>query len=194
MIRVDEKLNVVISVADDDGQPGLYVYSAPISREVFEANFRALSLTYAEITARDSSYLPIGIRCASLTLKDVAAAEAARKGRQGDGGAAALLAEIKRLTTILAPSQGGWDTLPVPEAIRAGVLTDEEWSEVESAIVFFTGAYWLAPSRRRKEVVTALCSMLGWQATSSLPLEFVAGLPTSKPGASPKVGASSVPS
>ena len=194
MIRVDEKLNIVISVADEDGQPAFYVYSAPISREVFEANFRILSLTYAEITGQDSSYLSVGIRCAALTLKDVAASEAARKGRQGDGGAAALLAEIKRLTTILAPSQGGWDTLPVPDAVRSGVLTDEEWSEVESAIVFFTGAYWLAPIRRRKEVVTALCSMLGWQATSSLPSEFAAGLPTSKPGASPKVGASSVPS
>lgn len=194
MIRVDEKLNIVISVADEDGQPAFYVYSAPISREVFEANFRILSLTYAEITGQDSSYLSVGIRCAALTLKDVAASEAARKGRQGDGGAAALLAEIKRLTTILAPSQGGWDTLPVPDAVRSGVLTDEEWSEVESAIVFFTGAYWLAPGRRRKEVVTALCSMLGWQATSSLPSEFAAGLPTSKPGASPKVGASSVPS
>lgn len=194
MIRVDEKLNLVISVADDDGQTAFYVYSAPISREVFEANFRSLSLTYAEITAREANYLSVGIRCASLTLKDVAASEAARKGRQGDGGAAALLAEIKRLTTILAPSPGGWETLPVPDAIRAQVLTDEEWSEVESAIVFFTGAYWLAPSRRRKEVVTALCSMLGWQATSLLPLEFAAGLPTSKPGASPKVGASSVPS
>lgn len=194
MIRVDEKLNLVISVADDDGQTAFYVYSAPISREVFEANFRALSLTYAEITARDSNYLSVGIRCASLTLKDIAAAEAARKGRQGDGGAAALLAEIKRLTTALTPSHAGWETLPVPDAIRAQVLTDEEWSEVESAIVFFTGAYWLAPSRRRKEVVTALCSMLGWQATSLLPLEFAAGLPTSKPGASPKVGASSVPS
>ena len=194
MIRVDEKLNLVISVADDDGQTAFYVYSAPISREVFEANFRSLSLTYAEITAREANYLSVGIRCASLTLKDVAASEAARKGRQGDGGAAALLAEIKRLTTILAPSPGGWETLPVPDAIRAQVLTDEEWSEVESAIVFFTGAYWLAPIRRRKEVVTALCSMLGWQATSSLPSEFAAGLPTSKPGASPKVGASSVPS
>ena len=194
MIRVDEKLNIVISVADEDGQPAFYVYSAPISREVFEANFRILSLTYAEITGQDSSYLSVGIRCAALTLKDVAASEAARKGRQGDGGAAALLAEIKRLTTILAPSQGGWDTLPVPDAVRSGVLTDEEWSEVESAIVFFTGAYWLAPGRRRKEVVTALCSMLGWQATSSLPSEFAAGLPTSKPGASPKMGASSVPS
>jgi hypothetical protein len=194
MIRVDEKLNIVISVADEDGQPAFYVYSAPISREVFEANFRILSLTYAEITGQDSSYLSVGIRCAALTLKDVAASEAARKGRQGDGGAAALLAEIKRLTTILAPSQGGWDTLPVPDAVRSGVLTDEEWSEVESAIVFFTGAYWLAPGRRRKEVVTALCSMLDWQATSSLPSEFAAGLPTSKPGASPKMGASSVPS
>ena len=94
MIRVDEKLNIVISVADEDGQPAFYVYSAPISREVFEANFRILSLTYAEITGQDSSYLSVGIRCAALTLKDVAASEAARKGRQGDGGAAALLASL----------------------------------------------------------------------------------------------------
>ena len=193
-MRIDEKLNIVVPVRREDGEPGAYVYHAPISREVFEAHFRALSLMHSEIVGRDPSYMGSGIHCASLIFRDVAAAEAAKRGPQGVDRSQSLFGEIKRLTTVLAPSAAGWELLPVDAAIAAGHLTADEWSEVESALVFFTGAYWMASSNRRREVMMTVASILGSSTTSSLPSEFAAGLPRSTPEIPSIAGASSVPS
>lgn len=193
-MRIDEKLKLVVPVRREDGEPGAYVYHLPISREVFEAHFRALSLMHAEIVGRDPSYMGAGIHCASLIFRDVAASEAAKRGPQGVDRSQALFGEIKRLTTVLTPSDAGWEPLPVDAALAAGHLTADEWSEVESALVFFTGAYWMASSNRRREVMITVASILGSSTTSSLPSEFAAGLPRSTPAPPSIEEASSVPS
>lgn len=193
-MRVDENLNIVVPIGDG-ATPALYAVSIPVSRLVFEAHFRVLSLLHAEIISEGGAYLPIGIRCAALLAKEIGTREASKRGASGDSGVSALLAEIQRLTTILAPDgDRGWEDFPVPSAINAGHLSAEEWEEVHGAILFFTGAYWLAASRKRAEMAQNIASMLGWSLTPSTPAAFGASL-TPLSGARPLPGAgASVPS
>lgn len=193
-MRIDEKLNLVVPVRGDDEEPRCFAFHVPISREVFETHFRALSLMHAEIVGRDSSYMGAGIRCASLIFRDISASEAAKRGPQGADRSAALLGEIKRLTTILAPQDRHWETMPVDVAISAGQLSADEWSEVESALVFFTGAYWMASASKRNDLTLAIASMIGSSTTLLQPLAFADGLPASKMAPRIMTEVSSVPS
>jgi len=74
--------------------------------------------------------------------------------------ATALLAEIKRLTTILVPGENGFAVTPVSAALSSGAIDKEDWSEVESALVFFTCHYVMAKKRDREKMASATASLL----------------------------------
>jgi hypothetical protein len=136
-----------------------------------------------------------GPKIAALTLKDEGKKDAQEQGDAGDGGVSALLGEIKRLTMILAPAGGSWNMLPVDGAIAQGVIDADDWSEAESAIVFFTFHSALSRKADRVRVATATASVLKGWSTSSSATEYIASLPTLTSSAVSAVKAgSSVPS
>jgi hypothetical protein len=116
-------------------------------------------------------------------------------GKPADGGAEALMGEIKRLTTVLAPSASGWDHVPVDVAVGRNVIDSDEWKEVEAKLAFFTCHYALAHKKNREAVMQATTSMLeGWSTSLSI-TEWIASLPTlTNNETSEKKAASSVPS
>lgn len=193
-ITADLKLVVPIYI-DESGAPILQAYHVPISREVFEANYRIISATHAAIFDRGAHHAAItGPVIARLRMKDEGMADARMNNMTGDGGVDALFAEIKRLTTILAPCSTGWDMLPVDTAIMRKDLEPEDWDEVLSKIVFFTCAYAMVTRQRRNEMAGAIAGMLAGSITSSSLTEFVAGLPRSTVAVPSIMAASSVPS
>jgi hypothetical protein len=212
-MKIDEKRHLVLPVVTDrvttkqDGKDvteevvRIYAYHSPISREVFEANYRILAATKSALAAKGSHYLmSSGPRIAALTLKDEGRKDAVDRGlfdedgNPQDEGTPALFAEIKRLTTILCPGPNGWDLLPVDTAISAGKIDSEDWEEVASSIVFFCCHYAMARKADRETVARGTASLLGSSITSSNPTEFVASLPTSTQAAPTKPAPSSIPS
>jgi len=190
MASINEALNLVLPVRDD-GAITIYAYHTPISREVFEANYRLLAATKAALSDKGVMYqMDSGPRIAALALKDEG-----RSGEEDDNAALSLLAELKRLTMILCPAADGWKMLPVDGAIAQGLIDADDWGEVESAIVFFTCLYALSRKATRKKGAEAMASLLSGSITSSSALDFAASLPTSTPDVpSPAAGALSVPS
>lgn len=185
-MKINEKLNLVLPVVSDDKGVVVRGYHVPISREVFEASFRILAATKASLSSKGSYFLmDSGPRIATLTLRDEGRQDAAErgdfdaKGNPGDGGAEALLLEIKRLTTIMAPTSNGWDFLPVDTAIQQGILDEDDWREAESAIVFFTAHSALAKKADRAGVTRATTSLLKASTTSLPPMEYANSLLTS---------------
>ncbi len=196
-MKINESLNLVVPVRSDDKGTIIHAYHSPISREVFEANYRVLAATKSSLTAKGVHFLmDTGPRIASLTLRDEGKKDAADRGELDargnplDGGASALEAEIKRLTTILAPSPTGWKNLPVDIAIAQGVIDAEEWDEAASGIAFFTCHFAMAPRANRKRIADATASVLQGSITSSSLSEFVASLPrlTPEESSAPKAG------
>ncbi|WP_455387444.1 hypothetical protein [Petrachloros mirabilis] len=187
-MKLNEALNLVLPVGDKSA------YHTPISREVFEANYRILAATKAAISSHGVYYqMDSGPRIAALALKDEAKKDAEDRGDEVDA-SIALLAEIKRLTVILCPSVKGWDMLPVDAAIAGGHIDADDWREAESSLVFFTCLWSLASKANREKVAQATSSLLMASITSLSALEYSNSLLTSTQDQDSKTVASVVPS
>ncbi|WP_244116435.1 hypothetical protein [Burkholderia gladioli] len=194
-MQINEAMNLVVPIVSDESGVRVWGYHTPISRQVFEANYRVLAATKAALASQGSYYLmDAGPRVAALTLRDEGARQAEARGGK-DEATPALLAEIHRLTMVLVPTAAGWDLQPVESAIASGKMDAEDWSEAESGIVFFTCICALASKADRKNHASGTASLLKGSITSLSPTEFAASLPKSTPGeASALKAASSVPS
>jgi hypothetical protein len=186
-MKIDSDLNLVVNVrSDEKGNWLIYGYHTPISRQIFEANYRVLAATKSALASKGVHYqMDAGPRIAGLVLLDEAARDAREIGNVDmDGkpiidGAIALLADIKRLTMVLVPTDAGWQSRPVDVAISAGQIDAEEWKEVESSIVFFTCHYCLAKKSERQTMARATASVLNGQSTSLSVTEYANSLTTS---------------
>jgi len=158
--------------------PLIWAYHTPVSREVFEANYRAIAAANMTLFSKGIGFAAeSGPIIATLALRDAARSDAVENGIDIAGDPATpVLAEIRRLTMILAPSAQGYDSVPVDVALARGVIDSEDWKEAESSIVFFTCGSWMARRERREAKNSALASVLRGSMTSSAPTEFVAGL------------------
>ena len=201
-MQLNDAMNLVIPLRSDDRGVQVYGYHTPISREVFEANFMILAATRATMAAKGVQFMMgSGPSVAALILKDEAKKDAESRGdfddegKPSDRAAKALLAELKRLTTLVAPGPNGWDMIPVEAALSKGIIDADDWREAESALVFFTCHYALAKRAERALVVPATARVLTGLNTSSTLSEFVNSLQTSMQAeTSAQAAGSSVPS
>ncbi len=172
-MKITETLNIALPIGD------CQAFHTPISREVFEANYRILAATKAALSSKGIQYQMVsGPRIASLTLMDECREDSKERGDFDHSGkpsellATALLAEIKRLTMILVPSANGYDMIPVDTAISRGSIDADDWREVESSLVFFTCHAALATKTERRNLIQATASLLNGVSTSSEITEF----------------------
>jgi hypothetical protein len=211
---IDEALNVVLPVVSEritkkvdnkektEEVVRIWAYHTPISKAVFDANYRILAATKSALSNRGAHYLmSAGPRIAALTLRDEGLRDAESRGRFDENGnvqddeTKAFFTEIKRLTNILCPSAAGWELLPVDAAISSGKIDTENWEELESTIIFFTCHYSMAKKADRKRNAQSTASFLAGSITSLPPLEYAASSLNSMPVAtSVKQAVSSVPS
>lgn len=191
-MKVSRALNLVVPLyeeespgLDKDGKPlppgiSAYVHAAPISTEVFDAHWRVLSRTFAALI--EQGLLSMGPKIASRMLRTVA-----QEFGTWDGPAGArlvLIPEIRRLANVLVPGAKGWDLLQFDDAVKTGAISDEDASEVEGALVFFTVSYHNSPHRARKEMMMGSLAPWGARIESSSCTDFLTSLRTSTAGAS----------
>lgn len=192
-MQINAALNLVFPVRSqgiekpDQSRPGksilkreplIWAYHTPISTEIFTANYRIIAATKAAIYSKGTGYAAdVGPRIAGLLLRDFGQADAAEWNVPDH--APALLADLKRLTYVLAPGKDGFEQLPVDVALARGVIDAEEWSEAESSLVFFTCSYSMAPRSQRQVYGDAVASVLQGLITSSLLLEWAKSLAVS---------------
>jgi len=161
-------------------EPLIWAYHTPISRDVFELNYRAISAANLTIFSKGVGFAAeSGPIIATLALRDAARGDALESLESAGDPATPLLGEIKRLTMVLAPSPQGYDIVPVDIALSRGTIDAEDWKEAESSIVFFTCGLWMVRRERREMKRSALASVLQGSITSLPPTEFVASLATS---------------
>ena len=183
-MRLDRKLNLVIPIDRDDGTT-LYTFSSPLRREVWEQYHMVISKTFTRIYAENLSFMG-GPRNAALMLKDMAK-NTARPDRSGDwwegqdGVERGLRPEMRRLTTVMVPRAegGGWEQVQYDDAIARDMLTEDEASEVEGAVAFFTVNSAMHKAAALKGIMAAAAGMWGMQVTSSPFSEWRNSLTTS---------------
>ena len=159
-MRIDKRLNLVTEVQTKEGS--VFVHSAPISKEVFEKYFLIISKAFASIISEGLGFIS-GPRIAALMLKKIASDAGIWEGRDGVNNG--LMAEIRRLSNVVVPSENGWRTFPFQDAIDKQVLDEDDIAEVEGLIAFFICA---SAMSRKNEIQSVLEKMSLWGSATTL--------------------------
>ena len=176
--KINRKLNLEIPVYDGDDKVVAYVHSTPVGREVFETYFESFSRVFTQIYAGGHG-ITTAPRIGYLLLKKDAIEHGVWEGERGVK--RGLVEEISRLTNVLTPGDRGWEILPLEEAIKAGVIDEDDQSEIWNSLVYFTLA---SAMHRRAELgplLNAALDLWGARTTSLNCTEFKDSLPTSTP-------------
>jgi hypothetical protein len=177
-VRIDKNLNLVIPL-DSDTHGRLYVYSTPISRDIFKTHYRVFARTYAQLQA-DGVTVAAGPGVARLALESVAR----EMGKAPDGVwpevEREVVNEIIRLTNIaIAGKDGGYDQMPLSTAYARGIFDAEYREHIEGKITFFTLEGQIHPRPLAMSMLSFVGGMWGFLITSSSFTEFLNSLPTS---------------
>lgn len=169
-ITLNRKLNLVLSVDTEKGPA--HIHSCPIAREVFEDNFLVISRAFTAVYTNGLGPVT-GPRVAALLLK-----EEAKKLGVWERTQQSLLAEIYRLTNVVAPGDSGWETMPFDVAKKRGVLDDDAAAEVENCIVYFICASSIHLRAEMAVAMEGLNTLWSAQTTLSNVTEYMHSLPT----------------
>lgn len=170
-VKLNRKLNLVLSVETDVGT--VHVHSTPIGRSIFEDNFLVISRAFTAVYTNGLGPVT-GPRVAALLLKQEAQTLGIWEKTQQS-----LMAEIYRLTNVMAPGPGGWENLPFDVARKRGILDDESASEVENCIVYFTCASSIHLKAELTVAMEGLKTLWDAQTTSLNVTEYTRSLPIS---------------
>jgi hypothetical protein len=172
----------------ETGDGIVHIHSVPIGRDIFEDNFLVISRAFSAVYSNGLGPVT-GPRVAALLLKQEAVTLGVWERTQQS-----LMAEIYRLTNVIAPGPNGWETMPFDVAKKRGILDDDAASEVENCIVYFTCASSIHLKAELTVAKEGLSTLWGAQTTSLNVTEYTRSLPTSTPeeitGESPKTAAS----
>ena len=173
-MKISERLNLVVPI--EWNGTSAYVHSVPISLEVFETHCAVVAKTFSVIYGEGIGPLG-GPQVARMLLKRVAQDMGVW---DGPGGVAlGLVAEVRRLSNIVAPGPGGWAVVPLEVAATNGSMSPEEVSEVENILVYFTVVSRMVKRSELGKVLSLFVGLWNARTTSSNATEFAASLRTS---------------
>ena len=168
--KLNRKLNIVFSVDTEKGP--IHIHSTPIGRTVFEDNFLPISRAFTAVYTNGLGPVT-GPRVAALLLKQ----EAMTLG-VWDRTQQSLMAEIYRLTNVIAAGSSGWEQMPFDVARKRGVIDEDVASEVENTIVYFICASSIHLRAELTVALEGLNTLWSAQTTSSNATEYMRSLPT----------------
>lgn len=188
-IGLDRKLNLTIEIDRPDGSI-IHIHSTPVAPEIFDRYFMVIAQTYTALMERGSSFMvSSGPKVAFLLMKEIATQEGRWDGELGL--ARGFVAEVRRLTNVLMPTDDGWDMIPFEEAAKKHMVDAEQAAEVDGILAFFTVLSLMVRKAGRPTVLANSFTLWGGQITSSTCTEFRDSLPTStetdNSGATPPV-------
>jgi hypothetical protein len=173
-ISINKQLNLVLPLPR--GNTFIYIYSTPISAEVFDANFVIIGKTFTQLYAEGFG-VSAAPRLAAKMMKKIASENNEWEGPEGVR--STLIEEIYRLSNVFIPGEKGWDTVPLHTAIVQKQLDEDEIQEVENVIVYFTVTYAMHRRQDREAIIGSSLKLWGGQLTSLTFTEYRNSLTTS---------------
>jgi hypothetical protein len=172
-MRIDKALNLVVPIESADGT--IYFHSSPVSRETFQKYHMVIARTFTQLLTAGLELT--GAKVAAMHLETVAVEMGIWDTKEGvrDG----LLAEIARLTNVLALTERGWEALPVDVAIKREFVSEDDWEEAKQRIVFFILISAMTSRQVRDDLMEIMNSSWETRTTSSNCTDFATSLPIS---------------
>jgi hypothetical protein len=186
-LKIDRKLNLALPITLDNGSTA-YVHSMPVSMQVYEAHYGIFARAWTEM--HQLGFFA-GPQVAALIVRKAAETVEGWVEAEGDH---PLIAEVRRLTSLVYPSPQGWATLPLEDAVKQKLIDEDTLQEVMSAICFFTVASRMTQTKVRGEFLTRTVALWDGQLPSLNCTAFASSLPTStEPATTSPPVTSSVP-
>lgn len=172
-MKIDKKLNLVCSISRDDGSL-IYVHNSPFPYEVVEEHCLMLGSLFTGFIAQVGG---LGAaRVAAMMLRKKIKKEQEVTGQDGPN----IVDEIQRQTTVIFNDNGQWKSVPLDSAMKQGIISADEFREVEGEIVFFMVSSAIQKPELIKPTVGSVIGMFGGQLTLSSATEWRDSLLTSK--------------
>lgn len=172
-MKIDKKLNLVCSISRDEGSL-IYVHTSPFPYEVVEEHCLMLGSLFTSFIAQIGG---LGAaRVAAMMLRKKIKKEQELTGQDGPN----IVDEIQRQTTVIFNDNGQWKSVPLDSALKQGIISADEFREVEGEIVFFMVSSAIQKPELIKPTVGSVIDMFGGQLTLSTATEWRDSLLTSK--------------
>ncbi len=170
-MKISKDLRLVIPVETEQGHA--YVHAQAVSREVYER--------YCPVVLR--AFTQIMKHAGDITGAPKVAATYIRRAAEQmgikDDVESGLMAEITRLANVAVLGASGWEMVSLDDVHKKGMIDDDDWSEVENTLAFFTLGFFMVKKIERELILTEVAGIWGGRITSSSFTEFKDSLPTS---------------
>ncbi|WP_431651435.1 hypothetical protein [Enterobacter roggenkampii] len=176
-MKIDKKLNLVTNITREDGSI-VYLHVTPFPYEVVEEHCLLLGNLFTNFISQVGG---LGAaRVAAMMLRKKLKREQELNADNGQHGPD-IVDEIQRLTSVVWYDGGTWKTTSFDAAMKQGIISPDEYREVEGEVVFFMVSSAIQKAQLIAPTVGSVIGMFGGQLVSLNVTAFRDSLLTSNP-------------
>lgn len=177
IVKIDKKLNLVTNITREDGSI-VYLHVTPFPYEVVEEHCLLLGNLFTNFISQVGG---LGAaRVAAMMLRKKLKREQELNADNGQHGPN-IVDEIQRLTSVVWNDGGTWKTTSFDAAMKQGIISPDEYREVEGEVVFFMVSSAIQKAHLIAPTVGSVIGMFGGQLVSLSVTAFRDSLLTSNP-------------
>ncbi|BCP69406.1 hypothetical protein R1N_15930 [Enterobacter asburiae] len=177
IVKIDKKLNLVTNITREDGSI-VYLHVTPFPYEVVEEHCLLLGNLFTNFISQVGGLGAARVAAMMLRKKLQREQELRDEANQQ---APTIVDEIQRLTSVVWNDGGTWKTTSFDAAMKQGIISPDEYREVEGEVVFFMVSSAIQKAHLIAPTVGSVIGMFGGQLVSSSVTAFRDSLQTSNP-------------
>ncbi|WP_407226442.1 hypothetical protein [Enterobacter roggenkampii] len=182
-MKIDKKLNLVTNITREDGSI-VYLHVTPFPYEVVEEHCLLLGNLFTNFISQVGGLGAARVAAMMLRKKlqrEQELRDEANQQAQQAQQAPNIVDEIQRLTSVVWNDGGAWKTASFEVAMKQGIISPDEYREVEGEVVFFMVTSAIQKAHLIAPTVGSVIGMFGGQLVSSSVTAFRDSLQTSNP-------------
>lgn len=180
IVKIDKKLNLVTNITREDGSV-VYLHVTPFPYEVVEEHCLLLGNLFTNFISQVGGLGAARVAAMMLRKKLQREQELRGEANQQAQQAPTIVDEIQRLTCVVWNDGGTWKTTSFDAAMKQGIISPDEYREVEGEVVFFMVSSAIQKAHLIAPTVGSVIGMFGGQLVSSSVTAFRDSLLTSNP-------------
>lgn len=183
IVKIDKKLNLVTNITREDGSI-VYLHVTPFPYEVVEEHCLLLGNLFTNFISQVGGLGAARVAAMMLRKKlqrEQELRDEANQQAQQAQQAPTIVDEIQRLTSVVWNDGGAWKTASFEVAMKQGIISPDEYREVEGEVVFFMVTSAIQKAHLIAPTVGSVIGMFGGQLVSSSVTAFRDSLQTSNP-------------
>lgn len=183
IVKIDKKLNLVTNITREDGSI-VYLHVTPFPYEVVEEHCLLLGNLFTNFISQVGGLGAARVAAMMLRKKlqrEQELRDEANQQAQQAQQVPTIVDEIQRLTSVVWNDGGTWKTTSFDAAMKQGIISPDEYREVEGEVVFFMVSSAIQKAHLIAPTVGSVIGMFGGQLVSSSVTAFRDSLLTSNP-------------